>query len=76
MTEHSAATAANTMNLKVQCGVPWDSNEAMNKCMDNGALRDMLQHYCAAKGYNEKPAGDFSQKVFSARFRYHVTTVK
>ena len=73
---NSEAVKANTLAIKEKCGAPFDSNEAMNRCLDDPKLRADLLRFTAAKKFSENAAADFCALVFSERFRLHITMNK
>ena len=42
MRQVSGAAACNTMRAQEDCNLPWDSNDDMNDCMNDGTKRDKL----------------------------------
>ena len=75
--EQSAAVQVNTIKIKEELDIPWDSNSQMNRVLDSGKLKDMLVRYIAKEGFSAgHTAADVCKVLFTHRFRYHIVIIK
>ena len=54
-------------------GIPWNSNQAMNDCMDDdGKRRDLVNYFSTKKYKNHTQAKNFLKECFSDNLLLHM----
>lgn len=76
MVENTPAQRALVKTVQDECGIPWNSYEQMNRCMDEKPMRGKLIDYFSGKGFTKKAAGDFLDVCFTDTARQYLNTNK